>query len=71
MSWGGVQFERGDSVEKIAELYFLDEVIVVIDALPVQTQANPNSCPKHLENWSNARSQPQVGGGLVGHAEAS
>jgi len=57
-------------VEKIAELYFLDEVIVVIDALPVQTQANRTPA-RSIGNWSNARSQPQVGGGLVGHAEAS
>jgi hypothetical protein len=67
----GFKVKRWNSVEEIAELHFLDKVVVVIDALPVQTQANPNSCPKHLENWSNARSQPQVGGGLVGHAEAS
>jgi hypothetical protein len=55
-------------MKEIAELHFLDEIIVVIDTLAIQTKTNPDPCVQHAENRRNACPQPQVGGRLVSYA---
>lgn len=54
-------------MEETAELHFLNEVVVVIDALPIQTKPDPNSRLDHSVDRCDARTQAQVGGGLMSH----